>query len=292
MDNIFLTDLKVICHGFTGKMGNYHSKLSIEYNTNIVAGVSPGKGGAISLGKPIFNNALDAVNATGANSSLIFVPAINCIDAILDSINSGIKFIVCITEGIPVLDMMFLKKILIEKNILFIGPNSPGMVIPDVCRLGIMPLNIHKKGIVGIVSRSGTLTYEAINQTSLVGLGQSMSVGIGGDPICGSSFVDFLQHFNKCAKTEIILLIGEIGGNLEEEAAFFLKDNLEKTVFAYIAGYSAPAGKRMGHAGAIVNSLSGKAKDKIDLLRQSGVHIIDSIDVIGKTISDFYFNKH
>jgi len=283
----FFKSIKVICHGFTGKMGTYHSDLSIKYNTNIVAGISPNKGGTFHLGKPVFDNSKEAIEITGANVSLVFVPANRCIDSVLDAVNSGIKFIVCVTEGIPLLDMFFLKKILREKNVFFIGPNSPGLVIPDICRLGIMPVNIHKPGIVGIVSRSGTLTYEAIKQTSDYGLGQSMSVGIGGDPVLGSNFVDFLKYFNSCPKTKVILLIGEIGGSLEEEAAFYLRNNMKKPVFAYVAGGSAPLGKRMGHAGAIIRSLSGRACEKIELFRKSGVHIIDSIDIIGKTINDF-----
>lgn len=283
----FFKKMRVICHGFTGKMGTYHSDLSIRYNTNIVAGVSPFKSGIIHLGKPVFDNSKEAVEVTGANASVIFVPAHKCVDSVLDAIDSGVKFIVCVTEGIPLLDMFFLKKVLKEKNVFFIGPNSPGLVIPDVCRLGIMPINIHRSGFVGIVSRSGTLTYEAIKQTSDYGLGQSMSIGIGGDPILGANFVDFLKHFNSCLKTKVILLIGEIGGSLEEEAACYLKSNMQKPVFAYIAGNSAPLGKRMGHAGAIIRSLSGRACEKTELLKRSGVHIIDSIDVIGKTINDF-----
>jgi len=283
----FLKKMKIVCHGFTGKMGTYHSDLSIKYNTNIVAGISPGKNGIYHLGKPVFDNAKDAVNLTNANASIIFVPANKCVDSILESIDAGIKFIVCITEGIPLLDMFFIKKILKEKKVFFIGPNSPGLVVPDVCRLGIMPINIHKKGIVGIVSRSGTLTYEAIKQTSEFDLGQSMSVGIGGDPIVGSNFIDFLDFFNRCENTKVILLIGEIGGSLEEDAAFYLKNNMKKPVFAYIAGNSAPLGKRMGHAGAIVRSLSGRAYEKIELLKKSDVYIIKSIDKIGQTINDF-----
>jgi succinyl-CoA synthetase alpha subunit len=283
----FLKDIKIVCHGFTGKMGTYHSDLSIKYNTNIVAGISPGKGGIYHLEKPVFDNAKDAVDATCANASIIFVPAKKCVDSILDAVDVGIKFIVCITEGIPLLDMFFLKKILKEKNVLFIGPNSPGVVVPNVCRLGIMPINIHKAGIVGIISRSGTLTYEAIKQTSDLDLGQSMSVGIGGDPIVGSNFIDFLKYFNNCLNTKVILIIGEIGGSLEEEAAMYLKNNIKKPVFAYIAGASAPSGKRMGHAGAIIRSTSGKASEKVALLKRNGVHIIDSIDKIGKSIEDF-----
>ncbi len=283
----FLKKMKIVCHGFTGKMGTYHSDLSIKYNTNIVAGISPGKNGIYHLGKPVFDNAKDAVNLTNANASIIFVPANKCVDSILESIDAGIKFIVCITEGIPLLDMFFIKKILKEKKVFFIGPNSPGLVVPDVCRLGIMPINIHKKGIVGIVSRSGTLTYEAIKQTSDFNLGQSMSIGIGGDPIVGSNFIDFLDFFNRCENTKVILLIGEIGGSLEEDAAFYLKNNMKKPVFAYIAGNSAPLGKRMGHAGAIVRSLSGRAYEKIELLKKSDVYIIKSIDKIGQTINDF-----
>lgn len=287
----FLKNLKVICHGFTGKMGTYHSDLSIKYNTNIVAGISPGKNGIYHLGKPVFDNARDAVKLTNANASVIFVPANKCIDSILESIDAGIKFIVCITEGIPLLDMFFIKKIIKEKKIFFIGPNSPGFVIPDICRLGIMPVNIHKNGVVGIISRSGTLTYEAIKQTSDFDLGQSMSVGIGGDPIVGSNFIDFLDYFNKCEKTKVILLIGEIGGSLEDDAAFYLKNNMQKPVFAYIAGNSAPLGKRMGHAGAIIRSLSGKACKKIELLKKSNVQIINSIDKIGHDINNFIINN-
>jgi succinyl-CoA synthetase alpha subunit len=287
----FFKDLKVICHGFTGKMGTYHSDLSIKYNTNIVAGVSPGKGGSYHLEKPVFDNARDAVNVTGANASVIFVPANRCIDSILDSIDSGIRFIVCITEGIPLLDMFFLKIVIKEKNVFFIGPNSPGLVIPNVCRLGIMPINIHKVGIVGIISRSGTLTYEAIKQTSNFDLGQSMSVGIGGDPILGSNFVDFLKYFNNCPNTKVILIIGEIGGSLEEDAAFYLKNNMKKPVFAYVAGSSAPSGKRMGHAGAIIRSLSGRACEKLEILEKNGVNIINSIDKIGENIKNF-INKN
>ncbi|CAB3976502.1 succinate--CoA ligase subunit alpha [Candidatus Azoamicus ciliaticola] len=287
MNMNFFKDIKIVCHGFTGKMGTYHSDLSIKYNTNIVAGISPGKGGIYHLGKPVFDNAKDAVDATGANASIIFVPANKCVDSVLDAVDVGIKFIVCITEGIPLLDMFFLKKILKEKNVFFIGPNSPGLVVPSICRLGIMPINIHKVGMVGIVSRSGTLTYEAIKQTSDLDLGQSMSVGIGGDPIVGSNFIDFLKHFNNCLNTKVILLIGEIGGSLEEEAAIYLKNNMKKPVFAYIAGVSAPSGKRMGHAGAIIRSTSGKANEKVGLLKRNGVYIIDSIDKIGKSIKDF-----
>lgn len=287
MNMNFFKNIKIICHGFTGKMGTYHSDLSIKYNTNVVAGVSPGKGGVYHLERPVFDNAKDAVDATGANASIIFVPANRCIDSVLDAVDAGIKFIVCITEGIPLLDMFFLKKILKEKNVFFIGPNSPGLVVPGVCRLGIMPLNIHKSGSVGVISRSGTLTYEAIKQTSDLELGQSMSVGIGGDPIVGSNFIDFLKYFNNCLNTKIILLIGEIGGSLEEEAAMYLKTNMKKPVFAYIAGVSAPSGKRMGHAGAIIRSTSGRANEKVELLKRNGVYIIDSIDKIGTSIKDF-----
>lgn len=285
----FLDCFRVICHGFTGKMGTYHAKLSISYNTNIVCGVSPGKGGSYHLDKPVFNNSYEAVRYTNANASIIFVPALNCKDAILEAIDAGIKFIVCITEGIPYLDMLLLKKVILENNVVFIGPNSPGLVVPNSLRLGIMPLNIHKSGSVGIVSRSGTLTYEAIKQTSDLGIGQSLSLGIGGDPIVGVNFVTMIDYFNYCDKTKFILLIGEIGGYLEELAADFLVNNLKKPVFAYIAGSTAPIGKRMGHAGAIVGSNSGKAISKINKLKNSGVFIIDSIDKIGQTI--FNFNK-
>ncbi len=288
MNNFVFNDIRVICQGFTGRMGTYHSRLSIDYFTNIVGGVSPGKGGSYHLGKPVFDTVYDAVESTKANVSLIFVPAQNCKESIIEAIYAGIKFIVCITEGLPVLDVLFLKKLCKQNGVIFVGPNSPGLVIPDFCRLGIMPINIHKVGKVGIVSRSGTLTYEAINQTSICGLGQSMSIGIGGDPIVGMNFVDVLKYFNFCNKTEIILMIGEIGGTLEESTADFLKSNsFKKPVFTYIAGVSAPIGKRMGHAGAIVSSDHGCAVDKIKFLKDSNVFIIESICDIGFTILNF-----
>lgn len=291
MNEFINNNIKVICHGFTGKMGTYHSKLSMDYGTNIIGGISPGKGGSIHLNKPVFDNVFDAISVTKANVSIIFVPAKNCKDSILEAVHAGIKFIVCITEGVPVLDMLFLKKIFKERNIFFIGPNSPGLVVPGFCRLGIMPVDIHKSGIVGIVSRSGTLTYEAINQTSKYGLGQSVSIGIGGDSIVGSDFVDILKHLNKCDKTKAILLIGEIGGSLEEVAANFIKHEVKKPVFVYIAGVSAPLGKRMGHAGAIIKSKSGHAVNKIDILRDNGAIIINSIHNIGATIFNFFYKQ-
>ena len=283
--NFFIKEnLKVVCQGFTGSSGTYHSKLSIAYGTNFVAGVTPGKGGSVHLGLPVFNTVKDAVNFTYANASIIFVPAKFCKDSILEAIDAGIKFIVCITEGIPILDMLYIKRIVRDNNVILIGPNSPGFVIPNICRMGIMPCDIHMTGGVGIVSRSGTLTYEAINQTTLCKLGQSMSIGIGGDPIIGSGFIDLLKYFDEHVETKIILMIGEIGGCAEEKAAEFISYHIKKPVLAYISGINAPIGKRMGHAGAIISKTGGGANAKIAVLEKNGIQVIRSLPDIGKEL--------
>jgi len=281
-------NLKIIVQGFTGKSGLYHSKISLDYGTNIVGGVTPGKGGTTYLNKPIFNTVKDAVNILHANSSIIFVPAKYCKDSILEAIDANIKLIVCVTEGIPILDMLYVKRIAKENNVTLIGPNCPGFVIPNKCRLGIMPHNIHLKGVVGIVSRSGTLTYEAINQTTKIGIGQSISIGIGGDPIIGSTFIDVLSFLEKDNNTKIILMIGEIGGLAEEKAAIFIKNNVTKPVLAYISGLYSPIGKKMGHAGAIISSLSGDPKNKINELKKNGIYVINSLTAIGHNIYNIY----
>lgn len=288
MNFLIKNDLRVLCQGFTGKSGTYHSKLSIDYGTNFVAGVTPGKGGTYHLNKPVFNSVRDAVCATGANASVIFVPAKFCKDSVLEAIDAGISLIVCITEGVPVLDMLYLKRVIRENKITFIGPNSPGFTIPGVCRMGIMPCDIHKSGVVGIISRSGTLTYEAIYQTTKCGLGQSVSIGIGGDPVVGSDFVDVLHFLENDKATEIILMIGEIGGCAEEKAANFIHKHVNKPVLSYIAGVNAPVGKRMGHAGAIISGGSGDASSKIRALEKSNVSIIKSLSSIGDDVLSLY----
>lgn len=279
-------NLKVICQGFTGKNGTYHSQLSINYGTNIVGGVTPQKGGKTHLGKPVFNTVKEAVKETNANTSINFVPAQNFKDSVLEAIDAGIKLIVCITEGVPISDMITIKKKIKEYSVSLIGPNSPGIVIPNKCRLGIMPCDIHKPGKIAIMSRSGTLTYEAINQTSEIGLGQSISIGIGGDPIVGSNFIDILQYLEKNDETKAILMIGEIGGNSEELTSDFIKTYVKKPVFAYISGINAPFGKKMGHAGAIINSQGGNAKEKIAYLKKNNIKIIESVSKIGETLKN------
>lgn len=243
---------KVICQGFTGGQGAFHSEQALAYGTQLVGGVSPNKGGTTHLGLPVFNTVREAVENTGATATVIYVPASFCKDAIIEAIDAGIQLIVCITEGIPTLDMLKVKQKLNETGVVMIGPNCPGVITPDECKIGIMPAHIHKKGKVGIVSRSGTLTYEAVKQTTDEGFGQSTCVGIGGDPIPGSSFIDILERFQQDPETEAIVMIGEIGGSAEEEAAIFIKDNVTKPVVAYIAGITAPKGKRMGHAGPLL----------------------------------------
>jgi len=282
---------RLVVQGITGSEGSFHTQQMIEYGTKVVAGVTPGKGGTTHLGVPVFNTVADAVIKTKANTSIIFVPPAFAADAILESANSGIKVIICITEGIPAADMLKAYNAIKDKGVVLVGPNCPGVISPGQAKVGIMPGFVHKKGTIGIVSRSGTLTYEAVKQIVDVGLGQSTAVGIGGDPIIGSKFIDIIKLFNEDPGTEGIVIIGEIGGSAEEEAADFIKKNVKKPVVGFIAGRTAPPGRRMGHAGAIISGGKGTAAEKMAAMKKAGIHVVENPAEMGITMLKALQNK-
>ncbi len=279
---------KLVVQGITGKEGSFHTRQCIEYGTNVVAGVTPGKSGQKMDNVPVFNTVKDAVESTGANASMIFVPPPFCADAIMEAADAGVNLIVTITEGIPVFDMVKVKNFLATKNCRLIGPNCPGIITPEECKIGIMPGNIHKKGPIGVISRSGTLTYEVVDQLTELGLGQSTCIGIGGDPINGTNFIDVLEAFQNDPETKGIVMVGEIGGNAEEEASEYIKANLTKPVVGFIAGLTAPPGRRMGHAGAIISGSSGTAQAKVESMKKNGIHVCDNLGMIGEISKDVF----
>ncbi|OQY02219.1 MAG: succinate--CoA ligase subunit alpha [Desulfobacteraceae bacterium 4572_130] len=279
---------KLVVQGITGKEGSFHTRQCIEYGTNVVAGVTPGKSGQKMDNVPVFNTVKDAVESTGANASMIFVPPPFCADAIMEAADAGVNLIVTITEGIPVFDMVKVKNFLATKNCRLIGPNCPGIITPEECKIGIMPGNIHKKGPIGVISRSGTLTYEVVDQLTELGLGQTTCIGIGGDPINGTNFIDVLEAFQNDPETKGIVMVGEIGGNAEEEASEYIKANLTKPVVGFIAGLTAPPGRRMGHAGAIISGSSGTAQAKVESMKKNGIHVCDNLGMIGEISKDVF----